>query len=152
MVDWHGVWSEECTRWSLFAAVGFGVTAAVFAVPFTRLATSVTKGRFFIVAAVLSAGIVGGTGWWVVEHYGDGHFVVGGVVVGAVTGVLSHVLTWVLLPVLTPGIPVGAALVLPLASLGSLLLVGWITLPLGVVGGIIVAVIRLEDPDLFAGS
>jgi hypothetical protein len=149
-VNYHRVWRDERTRWSLFAAAVFVLTASVFVVPFTGLGSSVSGGRFFSAASALSAGIVGGASWSMVERHADDHFVGGGVVAGAVTGVVSHPLAWALVPILTPGIPVGSALVLPLASLGSLLLVGWITLPLGVVGGVIVGVVRTEAPEMFA--
>lgn len=150
MVNVPRTWRSERTRWSLFAALVFVLTASAFVVPFTSEGSSVYRGRFFTIAAALSAGMVGGTGWSMIEQYGEGHFVVGGVVTGAVTGVVSHPLAWVLVPILTPGIPIGAALVLPIGSVASLLLVGWITLPLGILGDLIVAVIRMDAPEMFA--
>jgi hypothetical protein len=140
-------------RWSGLAALVLMLSAAMFVVPYSGAPTPSNPDWEISTAALLSAGLVGAAAWLVVEHYAGGHFIVGGVLAGGVTGVLAHPLMWLLFALLgAKSAAVGAVdgpLVALLYSPVSLLFVGWITLPLGVLGGLVVAAVRLGVPDLF---
>jgi hypothetical protein len=145
---------SEAVRWSGLAAVVLMLSAAVFVVPFSGAPTPSNPDWESSTAALLSAGLVGAAAWLVVERYAGGHFIVGGTLAGGATGILAHPLMWLLFALLGSRNPVVGAVDGPLIALlyspVSLLFVGWITLPLGLLGGLVVAAVRLGVPDLFA--
>jgi hypothetical protein len=130
--------------WAAFAAVAFTASAAVFVVPWLGWPSAANADGPFALASLLAAGSVGAVAWLGIERYAGGHLILGGFAAGALTGVLAHPVAWFLWPIVDVEAQIGAsAFLMPLMSVWSLLFVGWITVPLGALAGVVTGVARV---------
>ncbi|MFC7142562.1 hypothetical protein ACFQMA_22340 [Halosimplex aquaticum] len=137
--------------WATLAAVLFVALASVLVVPWFGWPTVSDSDGAFALASLIAAALVGWLSWVGVERYCRGRPILGGAAAGLFTGVFAHPVAWFLWPLLhlteRTG---GAAFLMPLASVWSLLFVGWITVPLAIVAGVATGVIRVAVNRLSA--
>lgn len=139
---------------ALAAGVAFVVGLQLIGV--LALPASDTDWQGMPIAAALAAGLLGALCWRLLVGAATTRLLQRGAIAGALTGALAHPLTWYLLilyfyatgaqsslgePTLNPIEGVPGSLVL---SLGSLLVVGWLTVPLGALCGALLAYVRLR--------
>lgn len=101
-------------------------------------------GGAFALASLVAAALVGWVSWLGVERYCPGRPILGGVAAGVFTGIFAHPVAWFLWPLLHLTERSGVvAFLMPLASVWSLLFVGWITIPLAMIAGETTGAIRV---------
>ncbi|QLH82695.1 hypothetical protein [Halosimplex pelagicum] len=135
---------SEAVGWAAFAGVVFAASAAVFVVPWFGWPSVSGGDGSLALASLLAAGIVGAASWLGVERYAGGRPILGGAAAGVLTGVLAHPVAWFLGPILDLEVQAGGSVFLtPFMSVYSLLFVGWLTVPLGAVAGLVTGVVRV---------
>mgnify|MGYP006977847223 CR=1 FL=1 len=144
-------------RWATIAAMLFVLAASVLVVPLFGRPSLSNSGGLFSIAILLAVAFVGWMSWLGVERYSSNHPILGGMAAGAFTGVFAHPVAWFLGPIVGgAGLGGGLTFFLPLMSVWSLLLLVWITVPLGIIAGGTTGVLRLafnrERPPGDTGS
>lgn len=136
--------TKQQLRWATVAAVLFVVAAAVLVVPLFGRPSLSNSGGLFTIAILLAVAIVGWMSWLGVERYSSGRPILGGVAAGVFTGILAHPVAWFFGPIIAQAdLRGGSIFFLPLMSVWSLLLLVWITVPLGIVAGVTTGVLRV---------
>lgn len=134
-------WVREYLVWPTIASVFLVGAAAVLIYPWFGEVSFATSDGSLAFSALFAAGTVGWTTWVLVSRFGTGYEPADGAIAGAITGVFAHPVMWFLWPLLPPNYvsaekAVFMAMIMPFASVYSLLFVGWITAPLGSIGGV----------------
>jgi hypothetical protein len=136
--------TNQQLRWATVAAVLFVIAASVLVIPLFGRPSLSNSGGLFTIAILLSVALVGWVSWLGIERYSSTHPILGGVVAGVFTGVFAHPVAWFFGPIVGgAGSGGGLAFFLPLMSVWSLLLLVWITVPLGVIAGVVTGLLRV---------
>lgn len=121
-------------RWSLVAAVAFGVATAPIAV-------SGSPGPYTL-SIPLSAIVTGGIVWFLVVEYRESNPLASGAIAGVLTGLLSHFTYWVLVNLWEPEFFFNGIQGMPFMAILSMATFGVLTAPLGLIAGLVVGSLR----------
>lgn len=142
-VDTHRLGRSQFL-WATLAAALFVALASVLVVPWFGWPAVSNSDGAFASASLVAAALVGWVSWLGVERYCPGRPILGGVAAGVFTGIFAHPVAWFLWPLMIVTERSGGfAFLMPLASVWSLLFVGWITVPLAMIAGVTTGAIRV---------
>lgn len=142
--------------WATIATLAFGGAASLFSIPYVGVDKvwplfSSTDGSLAL-SSILAAGGVGGMCWFILTRVGPENVFLNGVIAGVATGIGAHPVMWFLWPFLPPSPTPSYAFLMPFASFWSWLFVGWITVPLAVLGGLVISGLRKAVAVWSSGS
>lgn len=138
---------SQGVRWSVWAALAFGVATIPIMVPFGLFLGPGPTTAVIPVSAMLTGGVV----WFLLIERREAISVKSGAIAGAVTGLLAHIVYWLLLhlPLLVyVALFTSAATTregqqtlietfatVPALILVGIILTGWLSVPLGAIAG-----------------
>lgn len=143
------------TAWTATVGVVAALLALAVAGPVGYL---VFRQPFLVVGAVAGAVLVASASWWLLVERSGTATVTRGLCVGGLTGAAAHPVMWAVwfgAGFGVTGRDTGVLYVLFLGlagSLYSLVLLGWVTVPLGAAAGALLARVRARSLDGAGGS